>query len=339
MITQEYSHFTDTVHRYAHKKRIPLSVLFELTYRCNFRCTHCYLSHLRRAKRPLPELSTQEVYKVLTKLKRMGTLYVGFTGGEIFCRTDVFDILWKAKRLGFQIIILTNGSLIDHNVARELKKLSPNKIDISVYAMSQEFFEKFTGSTAPYKSVLDAVRMLQEEKLPVSLKSCVLEENKNEIIKISNFAHTHNISFSIEEDISKCLDGSGGPLRHRIPPDQSFTIRKKCFPLLFTPKDLKGRTRSLTKNRRILWDNLFPCGVGRSSLVINPEGKLRMCTQINYPLDDVVHGSLEEGWQRIKEYVDALKPPLDWECPQCDLLHFCRWCPGVSYLEDGTFFS
>ena len=42
------------------EQRVPLSVQFDLTYRCNERCVHCYLDHDDHG-----ELTTAEVKDVL----------------------------------------------------------------------------------------------------------------------------------------------------------------------------------------------------------------------------------------------------------------------------------
>ena len=63
------------------EKHRPLSVHFDLTYRCNERCVHCYLDHDDHG-----ELTTAECLKVLDDLARSGALFLTFSGGEIFLR-------------------------------------------------------------------------------------------------------------------------------------------------------------------------------------------------------------------------------------------------------------
>ena len=63
------------------RMRSPLSVHFDLTYRCNERCVHCYLNHQDHG-----ELTTQECTEILEQLAKAGTLFLTFSGGEIFLR-------------------------------------------------------------------------------------------------------------------------------------------------------------------------------------------------------------------------------------------------------------
>ena len=66
------------------RMRSPLSVHFDLTYRCNERCVHCYLDHQDHG-----ELTTQECTEILEQLAKAGTLFLTFSGGEIFRRQDL----------------------------------------------------------------------------------------------------------------------------------------------------------------------------------------------------------------------------------------------------------
>src|SRR3989338_281853 len=131
---QPYPKFWQRINQSARNKGFPLRVMFELTYRCNFLCGHCYVPFNYRKK---SELKTKEIFSILDRLKEAGGFYLGFTGGEPFMRQDIMDILWYAKRCGFEVIIYTNGALIDKKMAQELGRLRPNKVDITIPAMTE----------------------------------------------------------------------------------------------------------------------------------------------------------------------------------------------------------
>ena len=86
---------------------IPLSVHFDLTYRCNERCVHCYLDHDDHG-----EMTTGEVKSVLDQLAAAGTLFLILSGGELLLRKDFFELLAYARGLGFDVKLKTNGILL-----------------------------------------------------------------------------------------------------------------------------------------------------------------------------------------------------------------------------------
>lgn len=92
----------DQIYQKAQSKKIPLAIQFDLTYRCHQSCLHCYLPETwRRGEGPGPELSTLQVQAILTQLAAAGTLFLSFSGGEIFLRPDLWTILEEARNLNF----------------------------------------------------------------------------------------------------------------------------------------------------------------------------------------------------------------------------------------------
>ena len=96
----------------------PLACLFELTYRCNLSCKHCYV-----VSKKTKELSKLEVFAILRQLKDMRCLNLIFSGGEILTRKDFFAIAAYARKLNFNIILYTNGTLIDAKTADKIREM------------------------------------------------------------------------------------------------------------------------------------------------------------------------------------------------------------------------
>src|SRR5713101_7528569 len=111
------------------RKHRPLSVHFDLTYRCNERCVHCYLDHDDHG-----EMTTAECLKVLGDLARSGTLFLTFSGGEIFLRPDLYEILAAARRLHFDISLKSNALLVTPERAARLREFGVRRVQISVYS-------------------------------------------------------------------------------------------------------------------------------------------------------------------------------------------------------------
>ena len=66
------------VARKAFQKNIPFTAVIELTYRCNFRCTMCYVTH----ENTEGELMTDEWKGVMDQLAEAGTMYLEKAKGE-----------------------------------------------------------------------------------------------------------------------------------------------------------------------------------------------------------------------------------------------------------------
>src|SRR5512136_2462306 len=117
---EECNYSIDDLFMHTLKENIPLSVQFELTYRCNLACSHCYV-----VNRGEKELSFNEITDVLDQLAEANCFFLTLTGGDVFMRDDTLNIVRYARSKGFVTKIFTNGNLITENVAHELGKLLP----------------------------------------------------------------------------------------------------------------------------------------------------------------------------------------------------------------------
>jgi MoaA/NifB/PqqE/SkfB family radical SAM enzyme len=92
--TQSYSEFGISLQRATNGARVPLNGSFELTFRCNLRCIHCYIPDYSGAG----ELSTGEVKRILSEAADEGCLWMLLTGGEVLSRRDFPEIYLHARR-------------------------------------------------------------------------------------------------------------------------------------------------------------------------------------------------------------------------------------------------
>ena len=105
---------------------VPLGVQFDVTYRCNERCVHCYLDHDDHG-----EMTASEYKKLLDELAQAGVLFLTMSGGEIMLRKDFFEILEYARALMFSVKLKTNGVLIrEREAARLLRELDASPAEV-----------------------------------------------------------------------------------------------------------------------------------------------------------------------------------------------------------------
>lgn len=335
MKNQPYNNFWQKIHKAAERKGFPLRVMFEITYRCNFRCKHCYVPQSYRKKKGL---TTEEVFSILDQLKDIGCFYLGFTGGEPFMRKDIMDILWYAKRCGLEIIIYTNGSLIDEKIADQLAFLRPNKVDITIPAISKDAFESITGIAGSRDKVFRTIELLHKRKVALGFKSCLLKENESEINQIQDFAALLNALHRVDNALSPRLDGSKEPYKYK---GQTTEYRGQKIRSVIDChlSDVGYRRKPKTEDRQPKTENLFKCGAGLSQVAITPQGELKMCLMIDYPKYKILSISLKGAWKRLKELVASINPDENYNCDTCELEPYCKWCPAMAWLNYRNFTS
>lgn len=88
--------------------KTPLKIAHYITYRCNLKCDMCG----RRLIPSINELSTEQAIGLQRDFRKHGTIVWSFSGGECLLRNDIIDLSLSVKRLGMDLIIVTNGILL-----------------------------------------------------------------------------------------------------------------------------------------------------------------------------------------------------------------------------------
>src|SRR5689334_9771070 len=151
---------------------LPLSVHFDLTYRCNERCVHCYLDHEDHG-----ELSTEECINILGQIALSGALFLTFSGGEIFLRKDFEEILAAARRLHFDVSLKSNALLVNSERALMLKRHGVRRVQISIYSDEAGVHDAITKVPGSLRRSLAAIPLLQAQGIQVKIACPLMKQN------------------------------------------------------------------------------------------------------------------------------------------------------------------
>lgn len=244
-------------------------------------------------------------------------------------RKDILDILHYAKKCGFEVIIYTNGSLIDKEIARELARMSLNKVDITIPAKSDKVFDSISGMAGSGDKVFKAIKLLRSTCVPLGFKTCLLKENQSEIKLIRKFSDSLKIPHRFYGMLSPRLDGTQEPLKYggRI---RGTVFDKEAGQCFLKPGSVV---------QKIDLTEFFRCGAGLSQAAITPLGQLKMCIMIDYPKLSLIKMPFKVAWRKMKKITSSLKPDNTYQCYRCGLKPYCSWCPARSWIKKRKFFA
>jgi MoaA/NifB/PqqE/SkfB family radical SAM enzyme len=194
----------------AQQKQIPLTVHFDLTYRCHQRCIHCYIPESwRRGEGPGPELSTLKVKNILDQLAAAGTFFLTFSGGEIFLRSDFFEILEYARSKNFCCTLLSSGTCnleVDH--LKELKRIQIERLAVSFYSLEDLIHDQITGVPGSRAKVCQVVKKCQDLGIRTAFNCLVLSLNYGEVHELRAYAAREGIPIRFDSEVGPRFDGS-----------------------------------------------------------------------------------------------------------------------------------
>ncbi|MBI2952676.1 MAG: radical SAM protein [Chloroflexi bacterium] len=300
------------------------SVLWELTYRCNQSCSHCYLDVLPCHAGVSGELTTAECLRVLDELAELGVLNLTLSGGEIFARRDFFEIAEYARARRFLLRLFTNGALVDAHTADRIAALHPYAVELSVYSAGADRHDEITRSRHSFEHTIGTLRLLRERGVRTVMKTPLMRENIHEFHTLQELARDLGAQFRYATTITPKDDGDLSPLRHKLTYDDLLWL----FEQTLDPKDWVGRAVPTDSCR---------CSVGQNALSIDPYGNVFPCVQVRERAGNVRADSLRRIWEEWPAWEKLAQ--LTWAnlfvCRSCDLRPLCARCHGLASLEHG----
>ena len=157
-----------------HNCNIPWAILIDITTACNLKCTGCWAAQYGNKL----QLSYDELNKIITEGKALGTYTYLYTGGEPLVRKHDLIKLCKAHP-DCLFITFTNGTLCDDEFADQLKEVGNMFLTISIEG-NEETTDARRGK-GTYQSVISAMGRLKKRGIPFGASLCYTKLNADVI--------------------------------------------------------------------------------------------------------------------------------------------------------------
>ena len=337
--------------------RTPRTVDIEITARCNLRCRYCYF--FNNPAVDYRELPTDEWLKFFDELGSLGVMNVTVAGGEPFLRKDLRVLLEGLVRNRMRFSLLSNGSLIDDEIAAFIASTRRCEyVQVSVDGSCAKTHDSCRGKGS-FDRAIRGIRTLQRHRVNVAVRVTIHRKNMNDL---ENIAH-----FLLEElalpGFSTNSAGYLGTCRLNAA-DVMLNIQERqvaMATLLRLAGKYKGRISAnagpLADGR--MWRRMeeasaqgapaFPngghltaCGCPSSKISVRADGAIVPCSMLAHgELGRINHDSLAEIWQHSPA-LNQLRsrhtiPLTEFEfCAGCSYIPYCTGnCPGLAYTLTG----
>ncbi len=166
----------------------PIRIYWETTLACNLHCIYCFNDSGK--KRPF-ELCTEEMMQAMDGLKEANVLDLRFTGGELTRRDDWFDVLKRAKELGFSVSCNTNGIYSDPEVPDKFAQLRIEQVTISIDGR-KENHEKHRGKNT-FDRTLRSLERMQELGVRLRINTLIRKSSLDDLDYMADLAADHGV--------------------------------------------------------------------------------------------------------------------------------------------------
>lgn len=332
-VQSAYQAYTDAVNN-----TVVLSdVMFELTYRCQAQCVHCYNPGATRndsecsGRDDIKELSIDDYKSIIDDLCNNGLVSATITGGDPFMHPNIWQIIDYLYQHNIAITIYTNGiGLVGKE--EKLAMYYPYKVQCSLYSGDPFIHDKITRTKGSWKRTINVMDKLHELGVPIDIACPIMQTNLKTYWGVKPYMHKYGSQLAFDVMLTDSLDGDKCVSRHlRLTPEQLSVVLLDEDVIQHIQLD-KSKEYS-TPDRNFL--NGSPCGVLKNSFCINPNGDLTPCCAFHKVLGNIKKQKIKEiidendfvnQWKQIKE--------VDYgECYSHEYCYYCYFCPGNNYND------
>ncbi len=337
--------------------RTPRKMDLEITSRCNLRCRYCY--YFDNPEVDYHDLSTDEWLKFFDELGQCAVMDVTIQGGEPFIRKDLPELLKGIIRNGMRYSILSNGGLIDDDIAAFIAETGRcNSVQVSVDGSCPETHDACRGKGS-FEGAIRGIRVLQRHGVSVAVRVTIHRQNVQDLentarllledLGLSSFS-TNAASF-----FGSCRQNSE---------EVMLTTKDRMLAmetLLRLSEKYGGRTSAAAgpqaeaEHWRRMEDareqgapalpnsgRLTACGCIFNKMAVRADGAIVPCCMLAHmELGWINKDSVAEVWQNHPDLISMRNRHnislTEFEfCAECPYIPYCTGnCPGLAYAITG----
>jgi AdoMet-dependent heme synthase len=333
----------------------PYVISWNLTYRCNLACEHCYLDAGAKPAVHSPEfadrseLSTEGCFAVIDEIAAFAPdCLLILTGGEPLLRHDIVEIIRYAAAKDLWVVVGTNGVKITANLAAILKREGARGLSLSLDALDESRHDTFRRVRGAWRNTVEGAKILARADLPFIVQTTVARHNVDELGAIADFAHRElgakvwNLYFLVPTGrgahVSDLDSGDYDRVLAELRVLQSryagaMLVNAKCAPHYVRLLQGENETSPHLKGYA---GGAGGCPAGTHYLGIRPNGDVTPCPYLPLFGGNLREQSLTDIWKTSDLFVRIRdRTRLDGRCGQCELNAGCGGCRARAFGMTG----
>lgn len=288
-------------------------IYIDLTNRCNLRCLHCATCAGEYIK---GELSFEEICKIIDTCCELKPEKLILTGGEIFVRKDVEEIIkYASNKFNGVLCIMSNGVLIDENRIKLICEYV-DEVSLSLDGYNEETTDYIRG-TGVFNKVIEVIDKLQKasvNKISLSMVETKLTENHvndfNDLCK----------KLKVKAMVRKFEPIGRGESNYDVLKTSTKSYDKDE---ILTEEEIKSIKKNI--NGKSL------CNAGKKVLAIDHIGDVYPCEVLQedeYKLGNILSDGAKLNYDSpIQKLKNCIVDKIEG-CKECNIRYFCSsGCP------------
>ena len=216
-----------------------LSMEIELSLRCNFRCSYCYVPHDAYFDN---ELSLDEIFEVIIQAKALGAGKIILLGGEPSIYPHIREVIEFLKSHHLETEMFTNGTGITPDFSRELRAAGV-RVVLKMNSFDEARQDALAGKKGAFHIIHNALGNLKAAGYPakdafLALSTVICRQNRDELINLWTWIRDNNMAPYFEIITPRARQKTIRPLNFH--PWNSKWCSRKYVPLTGNATALNG---------------------------------------------------------------------------------------------------
>ncbi len=312
---------------------------WHITDCCNLSCAHCYRDSIKS------DLSLPQLKNVFSNFQRLRVSMhqkkarVQIAGGEPLLSEHIFSILDLISGAGFQSRILTNGTLVDSKIAKEIKSHGCRVVQISIDG-AKITHDAIRGEGS-FERAIEGAKFLREQKVEVTFSMTLSRQNVAQIKDVFEIARQNAQRVSFHR-LVPC--GRSTNLRAQLLGNDEI---KKAFEEIWHCREVRDKLEVPLRDplwkpftRRVDVDPYVDgCSIGYGGICVESNGDVYPCRRMPVRVGNALSDELLDVWHSQRMVTLRNRDLLKGRCGSCPLRWKCGGCRAIGWAVSDDMFA
>jgi AdoMet-dependent heme synthase len=172
----------------------PFVVIWEVTQACDLACRHCRAEAVN--VRSPGELSTEEGFDLIDKVRSMGSQIMILSGGDPIKREDIFDLIRHGARQGLRMATIPAATpSLTPEIVRKLKEAGLSQMALSLDGPDKYIHDTFRGVPGAFDLTMRGVQYAHSAGIPLQINTTVGMHNIDRFEEIARLVRDLGVVF------------------------------------------------------------------------------------------------------------------------------------------------
>lgn len=297
-------------------------------------------------------LTLDHFKQLFFEASRLGADSLHISGGEPTLYPNLIELIREGKRYGWFVILNSNGSEMDSDMASELLEAGLNAVILSIHSAKPEVHDSMRRRKGMWGKVIRSIELMGEAKRRINPNFILMTQT---IVTRQNYLDLHNTldlvcQMVVDAHAFSYLEGDFEG-KQLLSEDEILSFKRNIIPKMlqrldrfpfksFIPSASSGQALKYAAKRRVekFFDErrvalkdyargiyqdaeaVSSCNAPNVFAMVLPNGDVHPCNMVEYVHEPVVGNILEESLTSIwygDKFNEFRKNRFEW----------CRFCP------------